>query len=163
MPPGVSNIQVTVKATATANDDHIFPPGTRLVSGVYSVSTPHILTKPVTLEIEHCCLLKSPGDANGLVFSQCSRNEPPCQFYIIKDGKFEVDNKFGRIQLEKFSLFAILQDIWHYIFPSIRYCAGLYYSVDGTNLRQCRWHVYLVITKDIGVAKQVKLYFIRNI
>lgn len=150
LPPDVFEISVTI--TCSTCCEYALPANTELVSGVYTCLSSHHFTKPVLLEIEHSCLLESPSDAKGLVFGRCSKNEPPYDFEIMKDGTFKENYNFGMIALHNFSIYAIFQYLLSYIAPT-RYCASLYYSEDRENYHS--WYVYLVITKDTRIAKQV--------
>lgn len=153
LPPDIMEILVSVKAALGC--EYILPANTKLVSGVYLISSNHNFTKPVTLEIEHSCLLQqSPNSANDLFFGYCSKCEPPFHFQIMKDGVFEAKNNFGKITLSNFSIYTILQYLMPCVTPTTsRYCASLHYSKLGF---PNSWYIYLVISKDTGLMKQVK-------
>lgn len=149
-PPGVNEVSISVKAATSC--ECILPANTELVSGVYAVSTSHVFTKPVTLEVEHSCFFESPDCAGGLIFGRCSKdNGPPYHFEILEGGSFSTGNKFGSVSLKKFSRFAVLRNLLSSFAPSVRYSASLYYSADRKN----RWHIYFVITRDTKILKQV--------
>ena len=86
-----------------------FPKGTQLVSAIYAISFAEDLLQPVTLEMQHCVLLKSEEQFKYLSFmiAHVDESAPPYEFHLINGGKFKVDNLYGRIKRQKFCLVGI--------------------------------------------------------
>ena len=86
-----------------------FPQDTQLVSATYAISFANKLLRPVTLEIQHCVLLKSKEQFKYLSFiiAQIDESAPPYKFQLIKGGKFNVNNQYGTITRQKFCLVGI--------------------------------------------------------
>ena len=86
-----------------------FPQDTQLVSATYAISFADELLQPVTLEIQHCVLLKSKEQFKYLSFmiAQIDESAPPYKFQIVKGGKFNIDNQYGTIIRQKFCLVGI--------------------------------------------------------
>ena len=87
-----------------------FPPDTQLVSGVYAIASCQKLCQPVLLMMEHCVDLQASQEAMPLHFVRASCSQPtrPYQFDYLDKGDFLINAKYGSIQLEKFSLVAIV-------------------------------------------------------
>ena len=86
-----------------------FPQDTQLVSATYAISFADKLLQPVTLEIQHCVLLKSKEQFKYLSFmiAQIDESAPPYKFQIVKCGKFNIDDQYGSITRQKFCLVGI--------------------------------------------------------
>ena len=81
----------------------------RLFMLFYCVLFANELLQPVTLEIQHCVLLKSKEQFNYLSFmiAQIDESTPPYKFQLVKGGKFNIDNQYGTITCQKFCLVGI--------------------------------------------------------
>ena len=86
-----------------------FPQDTQLVSATYAISFADELLQPVTLEIQHCVLLKSKEQFKYLSFmiAQIDESAPSYRFQLVKGGKFNIDNQYGTITRQKFCLVGI--------------------------------------------------------
>ena len=86
-----------------------FPQDTQLVSATYAISFADELLQPVTLEIQHCVILKSKEQFKYLSFmiAQIDESAPPYRFQLVKGGKFNIDNQYGTIARQKFCLVGI--------------------------------------------------------
>ena len=86
-----------------------FPLDTQLVSATYAISFADELLQPVTLEIQHCVLLKSKEQFKYLSFmiAQIDESVPPYKFQLVKGGKFNINNQYGMITRQKFCLVGI--------------------------------------------------------
>ena len=86
-----------------------FPQDTQLVSATYAISFADELLQPVTLEIQHCVILKSKEQFKYLSFmiAQIDESAPPYKFQLVKGGKFNIDNQYGTITRQKFCLVGI--------------------------------------------------------
>ena len=87
-----------------------FPPGTQLVSGVYAIASSQKPAQPVLLLMEHCVDLESLQEGVSLHFvrASCSQDSLPYKFEFLDQGNFPITSRYGSIQLEKFSLLAIV-------------------------------------------------------
>ena len=85
------------------------PQDTQLVSATYAISFADKLLQPVTLEIQHCVLLKSKEQFKYLSFmiAQVDESVPPYKFQLVKGGKFNIDHQYGTIIRQKFYLVGI--------------------------------------------------------
>lgn len=155
LPPGATKISVSITATATCL--YTAPADSELISGVYCISADPTFSKPVVLEIEHCCLIDSPSNAKQLFCGQCSKDKYPYHFQRLKGGVFEVNKNFAKIELKHFCILSAFNCCGrrNRIAPITRYCASLHYSKRSTH----KWHVYLVITKDSNIIRQVYLKY----
>ena len=88
-----------------------FPQDTQLVSATYAISFANELLQPVTLEIQHCVLLKSKDQFKYLSFmiAQIDESAPPYKFQLVKGGKFNMNNQYGTITHQKFCLVGIVK------------------------------------------------------
>ena len=86
-----------------------FPQDTQLVSATYAISFADEFLQPVTLEIQHCVILKSKEQFKYLSFmiAQIDESAPPYKFQLVKGGKFNIDNQYGSITRQKFCLVGI--------------------------------------------------------
>ena len=86
-----------------------FPQDTQLVSATYAISFANKLLQPVTLEIQHCVLLKSKDQFKYLSFmiAQIDESAPPYKFQLVKGGNFNMNNQYGTITRQKFCLVGI--------------------------------------------------------
>ena len=87
-----------------------FPPGTQLVSGVFAIASSRKPCQPVLLLMEHCMDLQNSQDAMRLHFVRASCSQPtrPYLFEYMDQGDFPIGLRYGSIQLEHCSLFAIV-------------------------------------------------------
>ena len=87
-----------------------FPPGTQLVSGVYAIASSRKPCQPVLLLMEHCVVLRDSKDAMRMHFVRASSSQTthPYLFDYMDHGDFPIGSIYGSIQLEHFSLFAIV-------------------------------------------------------
>ena len=90
-----------------------FPQDTQLVSAIYEISFAEELLQPVTLEIQHCVLLKSEEQFKYLSFmiAHIDVSAPPYEFHLVNGGKFKVNNLYGRIKRQKFCLVGIAKTL----------------------------------------------------
>ena len=86
-----------------------FPKNTKLISGVcyISVSSSSHLSKPITIELEHCANITDEKHAEYLSFV-VAKSGPPFKFEYLPGGSFCPGSKYGTIHLKEFSLLAIV-------------------------------------------------------
>ena len=156
LPPGVDECRVHVKASLSGQFD--FPRDAELVSGLYWLSSRHVFTRPVTVDIQHCAQedLQQQSRLTYIVAS-CSQEELPYQFKTLEGGVFSPSSQYGSISLTHFSGLAITsqphsrQSLLQKLTRKIRhtrvkrYCAQLYYSSSGVH----SWEVYFAVMWDL--------------
>ena len=161
--------RVHVKASLSGQFD--FPRVAELVSGLYWLSSRHVFTQPVTVEIQHCAQedLQQQSRLTYIVTS-CSQEELPYQFKTLGGGVFSPNSRYGSINLTHFSGLAIAshprphQSLMQKFSRKVRqthektYCAKLYYSRSSVH----SWQVYFVIMWDmeLHITVSVRLYMI---
>lgn len=149
LPPGVDNCQVLIKASFSGQFN--FPRDTELISGIYWISSQHIFTRPVTLEIQHCVHtdLYHPSSLTYIV-AKCSQKNLPYRFKTLDGGVFSPSSQYGSIDLTRFSGLAISSHQ-----PHVRsYCARLYYNSSGTH----SWDVYFAIMWNLELHIAVSIF-----
>ena len=87
----------------------ILPKDHSLVSAIYYIQPSMKLTKPVTLEIEHCCSIESTNDVKSLVpiYAQSSSRKPPYVFQPLNRVVFTPGSLWSRFNVSTFSTFGI--------------------------------------------------------
>ena len=148
--------RVLVKASLSGQFD--FPRDTEPVSGLYWLSSRHVFTQPVTVEIQHCAQEDAQQQSMmTYIVASCSQEELPYQFKTLEGGVFSSSSRYGSIKLMHFSGLAIasqprtrqsliqkLSRKMHHTRVK-RYCAQLYYSSSGIH----SWEVYFAIMWDL--------------
>ena len=126
-----------------------FPADKQLVSPVYWIDCKEKFQAPVTLELQHCAVIRNQSECSSLCFvaAKCSQKGLPYKFKDLKKGIFSQHSSYGSIQVKQFSLFGILSPFRS---PK-KYFAQLYYLVDGIN----RWQLHFVISCNLAMCIQV--------
>ena len=175
LPPDVELCHIHVKSSIHGHyqlpDDH------ELVSSVFWIMCHHKLSKPATMEIEHCAAVTTHDQCSALTFvrSHCTQEKLPYTFVPFPEGVFTPGSSFGSICLSRFSGIGIAsrkrpKRVSHAppekrlrlpeshvmeddsdSFPQERYCAQLYSATKEVNM----WKVYFVLTKDLKAYKKV--------
>ena len=157
LPPAVDECQVHVKASLSGQFD--FPRDAEVVSGLYWLSSHHVFTQPVTVEIQHCAQEDAQQQSRlTYIVASCSQEELPYRFKTLEGGVFSPSSRYGSINLTHFSGLAIasqprhsrqslVQKFSQKIRPTRvkRYCAQLYYSSSSIH----GWEVYFAIMLDL--------------
>ena len=87
LPPAVDECRVHVKASLSGQFD--FPKDAELVSGLYWLSSRHVFTRPVTVEIQHCSQEDTHQQSRlTYIVARCSQKELPYQFKTLEGGVF---------------------------------------------------------------------------
>ena len=108
-PEGAMSEGTEVAVTAIASGNFKVPKGTMLVSAVYAISVSKKLLKPLVIELQHCVDLKSTSQTHYLKFVQ-SPLKSPCQFTPVDGGSFSVASRYGSIERDQFSFYAIISE-----------------------------------------------------
>ena len=139
VPPGAlskSDTHCEITVAVSLSGSFKLPDKHTLVSPIYYIQPSKKLEKPVTLELEHFCSLKTEDDTKALVpiFAQSSTKEPPYSFAPLSGGKFTVNYNWGRFDVTTFSLYGIswlLGTVPKK--PPVLYSGLIYYrSIDGS-------------------------------
>ena len=159
----MNECRVHVKASLSGQFD--FPRDAEIVSGLYWLSSRHVFTRPVTVDIQHCAQedLQQQSRLTYIVTS-CSQEELPYQFKTLEGGVFSPNSRYGSINLTHFSGLAIAsqprsrqslisREVCHTEVKS--YCSRLYYSNSGIN----SWEVYFVIMWNLELHITVSTFF----
>ena len=110
-PEGAVSKDTEVSVTPLLSDQFEVPKGTVLVSAVYNIEVSKPLTKRVTIELQHCVDLKNTGQTGCLKFVRAPLKSPYQQFSIIDGGVFHIGNRYGSIERDDFSLYAIVAEM----------------------------------------------------
>ena len=164
LPPGVDECRVHVKASLSGQFD--FPRDAELVSGLYWLSSRHVFTQPVTVEIQHCAQEDLQQQSRlAYIVASCSQEELPYQFKTLEGGVFSPNSRYGSINLTHFSGLAIasqprprlslMQRFSRKVLHTHEktYCAKLYYSSGNVH----SWQVYFVIMWDLELHISVSV------
>ena len=148
-----------MKASLSGQFD--FPRNAELVSGLYWLSSRHVFTRPVTIEIQHC-VQEDPEQESSLTYivAKCSQEDLPYQFETLEGGVSSPSSRYCSIKLTHFSGLAVMmQKLFRRTHPVKRYCARLYYSSSGIH----RWEVYFTVTCDLEVHIKVSNTWLFNV
>ena len=170
LPPGVDGCRVHVKASLSGQFD--FRRDEELVSGLYWLSSRHVFTQPVTVEIQHCAQedLQQQSTLTYIV-ARCSQEDLPYQFNTLEGGVFSPSSRYGTISLTHFSGLGIAsqprarQSLMQKFSRKVRhthektYCAKLYYRSSSVH----SWQVYFVIMWDLELHISVSLWYSRSL
>ena len=158
-PPEVDECRVYIKASLSGQFD--LPRDAELVSGMYWLSSRHVFTRPVTLEIQHCVQDLQQQSSLTYVVASCSQEELPYQFKTLEGGVFAPNTQYGSINLTHFSGLAIAsqprpRQSCKACNPQVRsYCSRLYYSSSGIH----SWEVFFVIVWNLELHIAVSINY----
>ena len=157
VPPGAfhdQTLNITIGVSLSGNFK--FPANSTLVSAVYYVETSSKLFQPVTIEMEHCLMLKDEDDVRELSFvvAEVHPGFPHYTFQVARWGVFSPANSWGSIQVSSFSLFSIISWITDlFKMPPVGYSAQIYQM----KVSEIVFNVHLVVTRHLSSCK-VKYY-----
>ena len=112
VPPGTlpdSEDTCDIDVATSFSGSFILPKDHTLISAIYYIQPTMKLTKPVTLEIEHCCSIETENDTKSIVpiFAQSSSRKPPYVFQPLNGGVFTPGSFWGSFNVSTFSTFGI--------------------------------------------------------
>ena len=147
-----------IELTALVGGRFQLPDQTELVSAVYRISLSKPLLKPVKLEIQHCLHLVAQDDTNCLSFATApnQKSSLPYQFKLVEGGQFNLNEQHGSIYLQEFSIWAILQTLWEYVWPSPLYVGKIFYEKKSAH----EWLMRFVVTRDLNALDKVSFFFL---
>ena len=160
-------VRMTIQASLSGQ--YSFPPDMELVSGIYWISFPERFSKPVTLNMQHCCHIQNMEQASELHFvsAKCTQENLPYKFEPkpTSTGIFSTQSCYGAVELEHFSGVGIGQkrkrsegksqmskrkkDQWNRTYSAQSY----HLRKDNTD-----WLVEIPVTKDLKLFKTVTIY-----
>ena len=152
-PDAISGHNLNISVGVSLSGNFKFPLNTTLVSAVYYINASSKLLQPVTIEMEHCLLLKSVNDIHALSFyvAEVYPGLPHYTFQQVRGGIFSSTNSWGSIFVSSFSLFSIswISDIFST--APIGYSAQIYQKKASGVM----FNVRLVVTRHLSSCKEV--------
>ena len=102
VPPGVT-VSVGVKVIPAGQFE--FPENRQLISAIYWVSSSIEFIKEVSVNIQHCAVVRSEDQCSQFKFiiAKCSQSQLPYRFRE-REGLFSSHTQYGAIKLKQFSL-----------------------------------------------------------
>ena len=102
VPPGVT-VSVGVKVILAGQFK--FPENRQLISAIYWVSSSIEFIKEVSVNIQHCAVVRSEDQCSQFKFiiAKCSQSQLPYRFHE-REGLFSSHTQYGAIKLKQFSL-----------------------------------------------------------
>ena len=102
VPPGVT-VSVGVKVLLAGQFE--FPENRQLISAIYWVSSSIEFIKEVSVNIQHCAVVRSEDQCSQFKFiiAKCSQSQLPYRFRE-REGLFSSHTQYGAIKLKQFSL-----------------------------------------------------------
>jgi len=171
---GGNQIIVTIAIVSLHPSQFELPDNTELMSGIYSITSSQPFKKPATLMLQHSLRTEDESSLSSklrfVTASAISSTSPIAVFEILPEGTFLPGCGYGSIMLTHFSLFAIVVNLGGMISSLIQQVLPRRQQVPSTqqqasvhkyncryfkiNQRNC-FEVHVVITRDLGVFKQV--------
>ena len=119
LPAEVSETQLDVQVSLSGRFQ--MPSDSRLISGVYWVTSPHKFIKPISVEIQHCATLTNDKQCSHLRFVHAmhSQEKLPYMFTEQDGGVFTPHSSYGLLSLSHFSGLGIIVKRLFQIFQAI--------------------------------------------
>ena len=89
------------------NDDYVLPKGYEdmpLVSSMFKITASDELLVPVTVRMEHCAIIEEDDSLMHMI----AHGPPPYYFQPLLSGTFPLGERYGEIQVKRFSIFTTL-------------------------------------------------------
>ena len=105
-PASVSECRVELRYKVV-NDDYILPKGYEdmpLVSSMFKITTSDVLPVPVTVRMEHCAIIEEDDSLMHMI----AHGPPPYYFLPLLSGTFPLGERYGEMQVHRFSIFTTL-------------------------------------------------------
>ena len=152
LPSGVRECNVNIKASVSGQFQ--LPEGSVLLSPVFWISASCQLTKPVTLEIQHCALREDEAVLSDLSFvaAESSQKELPYRFKHLDGGVFTKHSSCGSIQLTDLSGIGV--GVAGRKGTPRSYCAHVYHTMK----QEDDWRFYFIITQDLVLHTAVSSF-----
>ena len=156
LPAGLEKCTLLIKVGLSGS--FAFPQNSSLVSAVYWLDSEprRNFSKSLTVTIQHCV---KPAYTSSLSFvhAKCSQTHLPYLFETVKDGMFSSKSVYGCLQLNHFSLLAVVlsvlsKQVHQLLLPVPQlYTASVYYLRKGAAQR----NIHFVITMDLEIYTTV--------
>ena len=140
-------VEVKSRVVSQSTPEFIFPEGSTLVSGVYHITASRKLSKPVSLEIEHCSGSTIKGDSQHTqieVATADSTTGPPYHFKPYTGGSVRVFDSYVEVKSTRFSSF---WGAFNKKPGSIRYC-GLVCCLKSSE-HTLTWEYRIVLIRNL--------------
>ena len=92
------------------NDDYVLPKGYEdmpLVSSMFKITASDELPVPVTVQMEHCAIIEEDDSLVHMI----AHGPPPYHFQPLLSGTFPLGERYGEIQVKRFSVLTTLAKI----------------------------------------------------
>ena len=160
-PDAISGHSLNIGVGVSLSGNFKFPSNTTLVSAVYYINASSKLLRPVTVEMEHCLLLRNDDDVHAVSFyvAEIHPGLPHYTFQPLRGGIFSSTNSWGSIQVSSFSLFSIswIIDLFtDRTTPNITYSAQIYHRKASGIM----FNVRLVVTRHLSPCKEVSTHYV---
>ena len=147
LPSGVTAV-VAVKAIVAGQFQ--LPKDSELISAVYWVSSSHEFLEEVTVQIEHCAVIRSVDECPNYKFIIARCNQPHLPYHFKdKEGLFSLQSQLGSIKVKCFSIFGTIRN-W-FAPREYNYCSQLLSKTHGNTRVD---YVYIVYC-DLRVKEKV--------
>ena len=157
VPSSDCTVEVKSHVVSQSTPEFIFPKGSKLVSGVYHITASRKLSKPVTLEIQHCITSKGDSQHTQLeVATADSTTGPPYHFKPYKGGNVRVFDSYIEVKLTHFSFLGSFSRAIKKP-ASIRYC-GLVCCLKSSELTRT-WEYRIVLIRNLQLCIAVSELF----
>ena len=161
VPSSDCTVEVKSHVVSQSTPEFIFPEGSKLVSGVYHITASRKLSKPVSLEIEHCSGSTIKGDSQHTqieVATADSTTGPPYHFKPYTGGSVRVFDPYVEVKSTRFSSFwgAFSRAIKKKP-GSIHYC-GLVCCLKSSELTRT-WEYRIVLIRNLQLCIAVSELF----
>ena len=134
---------------------YMFTREATFASGVYHITTSRKLSKPVSLQIQHCAITKDDCQANQVeVVVAHSTNGPPYQFKPYRGDNVRVFDSYIEVKLEHFSFISCILRAFN-MHTSIHYC-GLICCLKSSELT---WEYHIVLIRNLQLCIAVSEMF----
>jgi len=147
-------VAVKSRVVSQSTPEFIFPEGSKLVSGVYHITASRELSKPVTLEIQHCACSTIKGDSQHTQLEVAiadSTTGPPYHFKPYKGEYVRVFDSYVEVKLAHFCFLGSFSRATKEP-ASICYC-GLVCCLKSSELtRTWEYHIVLIRNLELCIA-----------
>ena len=140
-----------------------FPENTDIVSAVYAISLSTPLSRPITIEMEHCVDIHSNHQCQYLSFviAHTKQQDLPYEFEFVEGGEFTPGDRYGRITSKTFCSLAVAcqkpsQNDGPQEDPtsSYKYLAQVFYA--QVSLQPASWKLLFLVTKSFKSIVKVR-------
>lgn len=159
---GNCTVKVKSYVVSQSNPGFIFPNSSNLVTGMYHIDASRKLSKPVSLQIEHCAIVKS--DTKLEVAIADSRTGPPYHFRPYTGGNVHVIGSYIKVELKGFCFLCGLLRRLHVIREPAP--SSIFYCCLVCCLRskfKYTWEYYIVVIRNLQVCIAVSELFASHI